>query len=121
MTLSYKILFSVQLLHEYFNKEIFTDCTIIPAAETGQGFQGNNLLMRFIKDQLYILIKEEGNKPDPPLDAANVFRFYLVCTNHDLFNYSNIDPALSKGRLLYLSNLADNKVGSDLNLTAKGA
>lgn len=119
MLLSYRILFSIQLLHEYFNRDIFSDCTLIPSDETATFFSGNNLLQKNIENNLIVLLKDDNGKPYSPIDVNRVFRFYLKNSNADLFNYSNLDDSLGKGNLLYLSNLADNQPANDLNLSAK--
>ncbi len=117
MLLSYRILFSIELLHEYFNKDIFSDCSLVPSVETQQ-YIGDTLLQRFFTNRLYVLMKEDKGKPYSALDVNRVFRFYLRSNNANLFNYSNIDLRVGKGQFLYFSNLTNNKSGSDLNLSA---
>jgi hypothetical protein len=118
MMLSYHTLFSIELLHEYFNKDIFSDCTIMPSNDTAKYFLGDNLLQRFFTNRLFVLAKDNGGKPYTLLDINRVFRFYINCKNQNLFNYSNLDQRVGKGQFLYFSNLANNKIGTELNLSA---
>lgn len=118
MLLSYRTLFSIELLHEYFNKDVFSDCIIEPSNDTAKYFAGDTLLQRFF-NRFIVLAKDNAGKPYTPIDVNRVYRFYLKCANQNLFNYSNLDQRVGKGQFLYLSNLADNKTGSDLNLSAK--
>ena len=118
MTISYKTWFSIKVLHEFFNHEIFTDCSIIPASETSKNFfSRTSWLQRFIGDTLYVLIKEDAGKPALGIPADKYFRFYLGCANSFFFNYTDIYPRIGKGYVLYLSNFADNKIGTAPNLS----
>lgn len=118
MLLSYRTLFSIQLLHEYYNKDLFSDCILIPTEETSAYFLGNNLLQKTIQNNLIVLIKEDSGKPFAPIDKKKIFRFYLQHTNADLFNYTNINGDIGKGNIFYLSNLSGNEVAGSLNLSA---
>src|SRR5258708_4239428 len=118
MLISYKTLFSIELLHEYFNKDVFSDCTILPTNDTRQYFTGDNLLQRFFTNRFYVLIKDNNGKPFSPIAPDRVYRFYIHCDNANFFNYTNLDQRIGKGNFLYFSNLVNNKVGTDLNLTA---
>lgn len=119
MLLSYRILFSVQLLHEYFNKDVFSDCSLIPSDETAEFFNGSSILQKFLSNSLFVMLKDDGSgKPYSPVNTERIFRFYLKNSNPNLFNYSNLDSNLGKGQLLYFSNLANNNPATDLNLSA---
>jgi hypothetical protein len=114
MILSYLTWFSVELLHEYFNKDTLNVCSIVPAEETKQNFNGSNMLMRFIGNKLYVLVKEENKKPFSPVDNNRLFRFYIKCNDPAFFNYSNIKTGRG---IYYLSNLAANEVNTELSLS----
>ena len=119
MTVSYKTWFSIKLIHEFFNHDLITDCSFEPAADTLQNFfTGTNWLQRFIGDTLYVLIREDGNGlPASPVPEDKFFRFYFFCNNPVFFNYTDIDSRLSKGYILYVSNFANNKIDTTLNLS----
>jgi hypothetical protein len=120
MTISYKTWFSVKLAHDFFNHEPFKDCLLAPAADTADGFfTGTKWLQRFADDTLHVLIKEDGGGfPALQIPAERFFRFYLTCNNPLFFNYTDIDMRASSGYILYLSNFANNKVGTTLTLSA---
>jgi hypothetical protein len=119
MTVNYKIWFSINVLHEFFNANNFTDCSIEPSADTVQTFfNGTTWLQRIINSNIYVLIKADNSGlPALPVATDKFFRFYLTCNNSLFFNYTNIDARIGKGYILYLSNLAENKVDSLLNLS----
>src|SRR5437764_856721 len=100
MLLSYRILFSIELLHEYFNKDIFSDCSILQATET-KGFFGSENLQRFFINRLFVLAQDTSGKPHSPIDPDRVYRFYLKCNKADFFNYTNIDQRVGTGSFLY--------------------
>jgi hypothetical protein len=120
MSVSYKTWFSINIVHEFFNSGIITDCLIEPTADTFQiFFNGTTWLQRFISNTFYVLVKaDENGAPALSVPADQFFRFYITCNNSLFFNYTNIDARIGKGYILYLSNLANNKVGSMLNLSA---
>jgi hypothetical protein len=120
MTINYKTWFSVKLTHEFFNHDLFTDGLFKPAADTVQFFfSGTTWLQRFIDDTLHVLIKtDENGLPSSPIPSDKFFRFYFFFNNPLFFNYTDIDSRLSKGYILYVSNFANNKINTTLNLSA---
>ncbi|MEP6466298.1 MAG: hypothetical protein ABJB05_08330 [Parafilimonas sp.] len=119
MTVNYKIWFSLNIMHEFFNSNSFTDCSLEPSADTIQTFfNGTTWLRRSIDSNLLVLLKaDDAGLPAVQVAADKFFRFYLTCNNPLFFNYSNIDARIGKGYILYLSNLAANKVDPLLNLS----
>ena len=114
MLLSYLTWFSVELLHEYFNKDTFNSCSIVPTEDTKSYFSGSNMLVRFIGNKLYVLVKEENKKPFSSVDRNKVFRFYVKCNDPVFFNYSNVKAGSG---IYYFSNLANNEVNTELPLS----
>jgi len=120
MTISYKTWFSIELTHDFYNHEIFTDCSLTPAVDTTAAFfTGTKWLQRFSDDTLTVLIKEDGTGlPATQIPTDQFFRFYLTCNVSLFFNYTDIDKRIASGYILYLSNFAGNKAGTTLNLSA---
>lgn len=128
MTASYKILFSVDMLHEYYQSVFCRDFSIVPSPATAALLKGNQLLYRFINHQLIVLTKVNpgtpGINPDPDKDkvisklSANAcLRFYLVLNNPHFFTITQANQRNFSTHKYYLNNLSGNQFNNLLFLS----
>lgn len=105
-------LFTIEIEHDYFSlskPEIFR---IVPTPTTKNVLKGAGLISKFIKNTLYVLVKQTNNKPAIALSNDFALQFFLevIDTGYsNITNYKNKDPYNSK---LYFSNaksIYDNK------------
>src|SRR5688572_7808438 len=112
MQISYKILFTIELLHEYRVNGKSLDFEIVPSDDCLALFKGMNIEWRNNENRLVALIKEnENGEPflnTPPEklyrihNKESVFRIYLKLKNPLFANYTNIDlSTFGTQRLLF--------------------
>src|SRR5882757_3051662 len=122
INISYDILFSVTLQHEFFASGQSNDLQLLPSADCRQLFDQLNVQWRVIGNRLVALVRVNGS--DQPFVVApagsyqtlygrRVFRVYLQGKGGKLFNYTNL-PADVTRNIFYLSNLANNPIGGSL-------
>ena len=105
MQLSYKILFVVEVLHDYYSDARCADFTIEPTAETQLLFKNQQILWRNMGNKFYALVRLVEGKPLVPLSPDLVFRCYLKLNGMQFANFTNIEVNYSAGQRLYLTNL----------------
>ena len=118
MDTNYQILFTIQLLHEYFLDEKNVDVEFIVAKESHSLAKGAGILFRKIGNKFIALIRENDlHEPFinvPPAKrfrssmGKDIFRIYLKIKNPDFNNYTNINAG--NRQVAYFSNLAGNRV-----------
>lgn len=117
MTASYKILFSLDILHEYYKSGFCNDFSIVPSPATAKILAGNQLLYRTINHQLIILTKVNpgGSAIDPDKDkvisklpAEACLVFYLVLNNPQFFTITQSESRSFRTHKYYLNNLSGN-------------
>jgi hypothetical protein len=111
MTTSYKILFVVEVLHEYYSTKKCNDFKFIPSAHTVQLLKRYNALCKNVGNKLIVLMKEDGTgKPFIELSANEKFTFYMELMVPRFMTVSSLHfPSLS-GKRFYFTNLHQNKV-----------
>lgn len=115
MTTNFMKWFSITINNDFFNlKDVFTDCYMLPSNDTKQNFfTGSNWIQKFFENVLYVMVNTKDKKPLMNVDANKFFRFYLFTSNHNFYNYTDIDRRIGKGYVLYLSNFANNKTNNE--------
>src|SRR5680860_876600 len=98
MDISYRILFSMELSHEYFTDKKARNVSLTPTRSTQTVFNKLGLLWRKIDHKLIVLIKENENlelfmnRSSQKLYRASLgqttFKFYLKTTNSYFLNYT---------------------------------
>lgn len=125
ISISYTILFSVTLQHEYFASGQTGDVHFVVSPDCQQLFNQLKVQCRVIGNRLVALIRVNGTGKPYVLPAGKtfqdlygwqVFRIYLQCKDGRLFNYTNLPSDLTR-RAFYFSNLAANPIGSTLYLS----
>jgi hypothetical protein len=127
MTLNYSILFTIELLHEYFSNQKCTGLEIVPADDCRKVSKSLDMQWRYIDNRLIALIRENErngpfvnsyeNKFYRKFYGQTVFRFYIKLTNPLFFNYTNIESLTGTKKKFYFSNLANNKENGICYLT----
>ncbi|MBC8046086.1 MAG: hypothetical protein H7Y00_04775 [Fimbriimonadaceae bacterium] len=85
----YKILFSVELLHDYYNhRQAFEDLSLQPSPETEKILRGYRTICKVLKNKLYALIEVDNEgKPYISISKNTVLRFHLKAWSR--FNKQN--------------------------------
>jgi hypothetical protein len=131
MSLQFQSLFTIQLLHDYYNKHDnrCTDFDIVPSEEAAAYMKNMRMLHKNYGNKLLAVInasKEVNSTPPPdfnllPFISFNkevILRFYLVLKNPYFSNFTALGLKYGDRKRLYFSNLSNNKVGSSLSLSA---
>lgn len=118
MKTSYRILFSIQILHDYYTQiESFDDIEIIPTDKSKSILNGNRILYRFLKNKFTALIEVDGDKPFVNIDSDTNLRFILRLKNPSFTNISGVKLFDINNRVYYFSNRSDNDSGNTLYLS----
>lgn len=111
MVTTYKILFMVELLHDFYKNGQCTDFRIVPSADTALLLRNCKAFHKMIGNKLVVLIKTDtGGKPFIQTATTDKFTFYLELMKPLFITVSNIDETLLSTKRFYFSNLSANKV-----------
>ena len=111
---NYVPLFSIQLLHNYFNGNQCSSVQLTPDSATGVLMRNLNMKWRQLNNVAYFYILSNPTNAAQPLvypGATDVFRFSLTVTDPAFFNYTNL-YGWGGSNLYYFSNQANNRFGS---------
>lgn len=118
MTTAYKILFSVELLHQYYADGKCRDVALVPSEATRKRMQDGRMLWKVQDNELLVLIQTGSDgKPNIPLAADVKFVFYLQLLQLQLLTVTNMDADLFNDQRFYFFNLSNNKSGNSLHLS----
>ena len=130
MIVQFQSLFTIQVLHDYYNKHDnkCTDFDIVPAEDCSLMMKNMQVLHKNYNNKLLTVInagKEINDTPPPDfkltpfLDFKKeiVFRWYLTLKNSHFSNFTAVALQQSEKKRFYFSNLSKNKVGSTLSLS----
>lgn len=118
MQISYKILFIIEVLHDYYTSSACNDFIITPSPETQQLFRDRQILWRHQGNRLYALVRTLEGKPMADLSADLVFRFYFQLNRMLFPNFTNIEVNYAVGERVYLTNLHQHVLGNAHYITA---
>lgn len=118
MMLRYAIVFTVEILHDYFANLKCEDLIIVPSRETADALKGHDMLFKAIGNKLILLTKTDDTGkpvilPDPSLKLC----FYASINNVHFCNYTNIDYHPFGLTRFYFSTLNQTKVNTTLYLS----
>jgi hypothetical protein len=113
MKTNYQILFSIELLHDYYNhRETFDDIEIIPTGITKKIMDGYRILCKTFSNKLVALIEVDGSeKPNIKIDNDTSLRFILKLKNPAFQNISALKIFDLNNNIYYFTNRADNEKG----------
>jgi hypothetical protein len=131
MSLQFQSLFTIQVIHDYYNKHDnrCTDFDIVPAEDAALYMTNMQMLHKNHGNKLLAVInasKQTNSVPPPNFNLAPfinfnkevVLRFYLVLKNPYFSNFTALALKQAEKKRLYFSNLSKNKVGSSLSLSS---
>ncbi len=111
MITTYKILFMIELLHDFYKNGQCADFRIVPSAETALLLRNCKALHKLVGNRLVVLIKtDSAGKSFIQPAATDKFVFYLELMKPLFITVSNIDETLLSAKRFYFSNLSNNKV-----------
>ncbi len=120
MSMRYKILFSVAVLHDYYTSNFCEDFEIIPSPATALLFKDLGLLWRSLGHKLIVLAKTDiDDKPFITISNAAKFSFYLKLNNPHFNNFTNLSNQPGYTKKYYFSNSNQTKIGTTHYLNAK--
>ena len=108
MSVSYKILFTITLRHDYYANRASNDFTVIPSADCIDIMKQHRLLFRQAGNKIIVLTPEKDFIPNFELTGGVRFRFYLFCDNPYFTNITNWDQQEHQTRKFYASNQSNN-------------
>jgi hypothetical protein len=119
MKLNYKIIFTINLLHDYYADGKSRDFTIAASPETEELLRSMGMLARSTDHGLVIMARE-GDTPGTcfiPIKKNANLCFYMKLKPGQFVNYTNIEWNPVSGQRFYFSNRTNNKRGTILNLS----
>jgi hypothetical protein len=118
----YRTFYAIDLLHTYFSDLKSRGVRVVPTEDCVRTFQRHRLTFREVGNRTYILgWLDEESRPIVTIDPSVVFRFYLVATTPEFFQFTSLPFDPSAGEALYLSNLSDNSANGRLYLSMSNA
>ncbi|GAB2835201.1 hypothetical protein [Ferruginibacter profundus] len=130
MSVQFQSLFTIQLLHDYYNRHEnkCTDFDIVPSEDCAMQMKNMQLLHKNYNNKLLTVINavKELNDTPPPDFKLRPFinfkegltlRFYLQLKHPHFSNFTSIALKQSERKRFYFSNLSKNKAGAVLSLS----
>ncbi|HKG07955.1 MAG TPA: hypothetical protein VKB19_15925 [Pedobacter sp.] len=118
--MGYKILFTVNVLNEYYTDLFCRDFEILPSADTISRLTRHGLLWKAVGHKLIVLARTDAaGKPLIPIKPAVKFSFYLKLANPHFYNFTNLGYNPLEPKRYYFSNSNQSKVGTDLFVSSK--
>ncbi len=120
MSLRYQIVFTVDILHDYYSSGICPDFEVLPSPDTASFLRAHGMLCKFTGSRLTVLIRVGADeKPHSPLSISARMKFYLKLNNSHFNNFTNLTYQPFTSHRYYFSNVHQTKTGSTLYLTSK--
>ena len=120
MSLRYKVVFSVAILHEYYTNKFCEDLAVIPSAATAAVLKGHGMVWKQAGHKLIVLTRvDDAGKPYVKLSPSVKLSFYLRINNPYFNNYTNLSYHPAEPLRYYFSNGNQVKIGTDLYLNSK--
>ncbi|WCT10384.1 hypothetical protein [Mucilaginibacter jinjuensis] len=120
MNLNYAILFSVELMHDYYTDQRCPDFAIVPTAETAVAMKNMGMVYKFAGNQLFVLVRvNESGLPLIPIQSTKNFVFAMLLQHVHFYNFTNLSYTPSAPQRYYFSNTNQNQSGTDVLLQSK--
>jgi hypothetical protein len=120
MSLRYKIVFSVAIMHDYYTGKFCPDLDIIPSAATAAVLSGHGMVWKQAGHQLIVLTRvNDAGKPFVKLSTAVKLSFYLRINNPHFYNFTNLSYHPAEPLRYYFSNGNQTKIDTTLYLNTK--
>ena len=111
MTPGFKILFAVDIVHDYFSNGVCAHFRLVPSYDTAALMTNCGALYKTVGNKLIVLIKaDENNKPVKPPASNDRFVFFMELLKPVFMNITAPDYGQQQGmERFYFSNLGQNK------------
>lgn len=110
MNTSFKILFAIEVLHDFYENGMCADFKLIPTAATKKLLSNYNAIFKTVGNKLIVLVKNnEFSKPFIQPAASDKFCFYLELMNPVFMTITSLDLQNLNGKRFYFTNLHQNK------------
>jgi len=120
MSISYQIVFTADILHDYYKDKLCPDFEIFPSHDTSTRLRAQGMLWRFTGNRLTVAIRtDDDGKPYSPLSVSTKLKFYLKLNNPYFDNFTNLTYQPSTAQRYYFSNINQTQIGSTLHLNSK--
>jgi hypothetical protein len=124
MTTRYKILFMIEMLHDFYKDGKCSDFRFLPTTETAVHLRNYNALCKTVGNKFVVLIKtDENGKPFAEIKPEHKFSFLVELMKPLFMTVSNLDLNALAQKRFYFTNLHQNKVtvsaGNDLLYLSK--
>jgi len=108
-SITYSLLFTVELLHRYFASQACIDFTIIPSAQTAVVLEGQRMLVKQYDNKLFARVQvDKTGKPFIVPEQGMQLTFFLQLNNPLFFNYTNLPFSYPSGKVYYFTNRNNN-------------
>jgi len=120
MNVRYKILFSIEILNDYFSTGKWKEVSFIPLSETRRLIDTNGFQIRQVQNQLLVITQVDKDLIPLKLpDFFNKFSFVLLPQSPNYINFTNLPLSDSRLKCFHFHNLHDNIAGGVNYLSAK--
>lgn len=120
MNLRYKILFSVEIRHDYYSDSKSDDFEISPSPETALVLKGQGMLFKLVENKLIVLIRvDENGKALIDFSKNGKLTFFMKLNNASFNNFTNLAYHPADPEKYYFSNINQTKSESELYLSSK--
>jgi hypothetical protein len=111
MTTRYKILFMIEMLHDFYKDGKCSDFRFVPSAETAAHLRNYHALCKTVGNKFVVLIKtDETGKPFTEIKPEHKFSFLVELMKPLFMTVSNLDLNALAQKRFYFTNLHQNKV-----------
>lgn len=118
MSTRYKIVFSIELLCEFYRDEKCQDFEIVPDSNTFKKLKDHKMIYRLVGNTLFVLAKVDiDDAIFHQIDPENRFVFYMKLVNPGFTNVANIKLGDLTQKKFYFSNLSANESNNRLFLS----
>lgn len=116
MTNSFKILFMVEVLHDFYKDGKCSDFRFIPNKETEQLLRDCKALYKTVGNKLVVLMKtDEDGKSFVSPKSTDRFTFYMELMQPLFMTVSGLELASLSAKRFYFTNIHPNKVTVAVN------
>ena len=110
--LDFEILFTVEILHRYYQDEVCNDFIITPSQKTQDVLNGYKMIWKQYANRLYVGMQSDPSSASsiPLIEISDDLQltFFMTCKNPLFYNYTNLPQNAGQSHILYFSNKKDN-------------
>ena len=106
MNASFQILFSLEILHDYYANQQCKDFDLQPSSDTFYLMKNLKMMTKILNNKLLVLTESENSKPVYAANPESIFRFYMLPKKANFSNYTNLSLAAQTDSVYYFSNLS---------------